>query len=203
MIRNILASAIILAASTTAFADMKTDIDNGATAADLITAAVASCGGSNSCQELALQEMLAAGVDINTVAAAAVDAGMSVTTIVNAAIAADATPSAAITAATGAAVKAGQSVDAVMAEAQSIPGVPANVAIAAAGKGAVQGGASQDSVDTLVTAALTQSTNENPTAGGNDQQQDDQQQDDQQQGIPTSDVPAGTEPDSISSAGQY
>lgn len=201
MIRNILASAIILAASTTAFADMKTDIDNGATAADLITAAVASCGGSNSCQELALQEMLAAGVDINTVAAAAVDAGMSVTTIVNAAIAADATPSAAITAATGAAVKAGQSVDAVMTEAQSIPGVPANVAIAAAGKGAVQGGASQDSVDTLVTAALTQSTNENPTAGGNDQQQDDQQQDDQQQGIPTSDVAVGQESGSISPAG--
>jgi len=201
MIRNILASAIILAASTTAFADMKTDIDNGATAADLITAAVASCGGSNSCQELALQEMLAAGVDINTVAAAAVDAGMSVTTIVNAAIAADATPSAAITAATGAAVNAGQSVDAVMAEAQSIPGVPANVAIAAAGKGAVQGGASQDSVDTLVTAALTQSTNENPTAGGNDQQQDNQQQDNQQQGIPASDVAVGQESGSISPAG--
>jgi hypothetical protein len=198
MIRNLLASAIIIAASTSAFADMKADLANGATAADLVTKAVAACGGSNSCQELALEEMLAAGVDIDTVAAAAVDAGMSVTTIVNAAIAADAPAADAITAATGAAVKAGQSVDAVMAEAQSIPGVPADVALAAAGNGAVQGGASQDAVDTIVTASVAKQTQDQPAAGGNEPAAKPAAK---KPSLPAPSVPAGTEPDSISSAG--
>jgi hypothetical protein len=197
MIRNLLASAIILAASTSAFADMKADIANGATAADLVTKAAAACAGSNSCQELALEEMLAAGVDIDTVAAAAVDAGMSVTTIVNAAIAADVAPTAAITAATGAAVKSGQSVDAVMAEAQTIPGVPAADAIAAAGKGAVQGGADTDTVETLVTTSIAKQTQETPTAGGNTPVANKPAT---KPVIPTPFVPAGTEQASISPA---
>jgi hypothetical protein len=173
MIRNLLASAIILAASTSAFADVKADIENGATAADLVNQAIAGCAGSSSCQETALAEILAAGVDIETVAAAAVSAGMSVTTVIKAAIAANIAPAAAVTAATSAAVKAGKSVDAVLAEVQSIPEVPADVAVAATSKGAVQ--------------ATTIASVSKPTAP--------------KSAIPTPFVPVGTEPSSISPAG--
>jgi hypothetical protein len=166
MIRNLLASAIILAASTSVLADIKDDIDNGATAAELATLAVSSCNGDSGCQELALAEMLTAGVDIEILAAAAVEAGISVTTVVKAAIAADVAPDVAITAATSAAVKSGQSVEAVMAEAKSIPGVPAEVAIAASSDGAVRAGVSQAAVDAVVMASITTTTQNAPPAAG-------------------------------------
>jgi hypothetical protein len=156
MIRNLLASAIILVASTSAFADVKADIENGATADDLVVQAIAGCAGNGSCEEAALAEILAAGVDIDTVAAAAVNAGMSVTTVVKAAIAAKVDPATAVTAATSAAVKAGKSVEAVLAEVKSIPEVPADIAIAAASKGAVQAGASQASVVAIASASKPQ-----------------------------------------------
>jgi hypothetical protein len=179
MIRNLLASAIILAASTSAFADVKADIENGATAADLVNQAIAGCAGSSSCQETALAEILAAGVDIDTVAVAAVSAGMSVTTVVKAAIAAKVDPATAVTAATSAAVKAGKSVGEVLAEVKSIPEVPAEVVIAATSKGAAQA-----SVAAIVSVAKPQAKPAAPKAA-----------------IPAPFVPAGTEPSSISPAG--
>jgi hypothetical protein len=207
MIRNLFASVIILVASTSAFADRQTEYDNGTSIDQLLSQASESCKGDSGCQEIALAEIMtltvidADGVvsivDINVVATAAIASGISVTNIIKAAVAANIAPTDAITAVTKAAVKAGQDVKAVMAEVVAIPELPIEIAIAATRKGALDGGATQDDVDSAETASVESSSE--PTASGSDEgEPENQQQPDQQQD--SNEPPPGTEPGSVSPA---
>ena len=165
--RNLFAG-ILLAAALPASASISSELAAGdASASDIINNAMAACGGSGSCQALAIEDAVAAGVDI--------------TTVINLAIAAGADAKAAVAAASAAGLKAGKSVDTVLAAALAADGVPAETALGGVTAGAAESGSSaaeaQDavakaatslSVDPQVIASGVTGTPIAPTAGGND-----------------------------------
>ena len=164
--RNLFAG-ILLAAALPASASISSELAAGdASASDIINNAMAACGGSGSCQALAIEDAVAAGVDI--------------TTVINLAIAAGADAKAAVAAASAAGLKAGKSVDTVLAAALAADGVPAETALGGVTAGAAESGSSaaeaQDavakaatslSVDPQVIVAGVTGTPAAPTAGGN------------------------------------
>jgi len=164
--RNLFAG-ILLAAALPASASISSELAAGdASASDIINNAMAACGGSGSCQALAIEDAVAAGVDI--------------TTVINLAIAAGADAKAAVAAASAAGLKAGKSVDTVLAAALAADGVPAETALGGVTAGAAESGSSvaeaQDAVakaatslnvDPQVIAAGVTGTPIAPTAGGN------------------------------------
>jgi hypothetical protein len=74
MIRNLLASAILLA-STSTFATIAEDVANKVSASEIVESAVASCE-TSACVEAALTEMLKAGLTLEAVADAATKSGV-------------------------------------------------------------------------------------------------------------------------------
>lgn len=80
-----LLTALLLTASLPAFASIADDVKNDISAADIATTAAEGCAGNAGCLETALQEMLDAGLALETVATAAVLAGISAEAFTNAA----------------------------------------------------------------------------------------------------------------------
>jgi hypothetical protein len=78
MLRNLLASAIILAASTSAFAGELADNLNveGASSSAIVTTALAACADAD-CKAAVLVEAIEAGVDAKSVMSIALAAGVS------------------------------------------------------------------------------------------------------------------------------
>ena len=164
--RNLFAG-ILLAAALPASASISSELAAGdASASDIINNAMAACGGSGSCQALAIEDAVAAGVDI--------------TTVINLAIAAGADAKAAVAAASAAALKAGKSVDTVLAAALAADGVPAETALGGVTAGATASGTSTADAQAAVAKAATSlnvdpqvivagvtGTPTAPTAGGN------------------------------------
>ena len=164
--RNLFAG-ILLAAALPASASISSELAAGdASASDIINNAMAACGGSGSCQALAIEDAVAAGVDI--------------TTVINLAIAAGADAKAAVAAASAAALKAGKSVDTVLAAALAADGVPAATVLSGVTAGATASGTSTAdaqaavakaatslNVDPQVIASGVTGTPIVPTAGGN------------------------------------
>jgi hypothetical protein len=84
MIRNLLASAILLAASTSVFAGVAEDLSvKGATSDGVITAALAECTDTD-CEADALVEAIEAGIDASSVMSLALAADIDVDTIASA-----------------------------------------------------------------------------------------------------------------------
>ena len=84
MLRNILASAIILAASATASADLADDLNApGANSKDVINAALDACT-DDSCKAEVLENAAKAGVDANSIMTIALAANIEPLTITNA-----------------------------------------------------------------------------------------------------------------------
>ena len=76
MLRNLLASAIILAASTSAFAGIAEDLKiEGATSDSVVTAAMSACADAD-CKTAVLEEAIAAGVDANSIMTLGLAAGI-------------------------------------------------------------------------------------------------------------------------------
>ena len=98
-----LAMALLLSATLPAFASVESDLKSGSSAADIIAAATANCEGA-SCAEQAVADLIAAGVSLEVVIAAAIDSGLS--------------QAQAVATVTTAAVSSGQTVAAVMSAAQ-------------------------------------------------------------------------------------
>lgn len=115
-------TGILLAAALPASASITSDIEAGELAtADIINNAIAACGGSASCQELAIEEAVAAGVDI--------------TSVVNLAIASGVDAGKAIAAATAAGLKAGQSQASIDSAIAAADGIAGNLPATAGGTG--------------------------------------------------------------------
>jgi hypothetical protein len=102
IMRN-LAMALLLSATLPVFASVEADLKNGSSAADIIAAATAGCEGA-SCADQAVADLIAAGVSLEVVIAAAIDSGLS--------------QAQAVASVTVAAVSAGQTVATVMSAAQ-------------------------------------------------------------------------------------
>ncbi len=134
-----LMTGILLAAALPASASITSELNSGATASDVIASAVATCGGSASCQELAIAEAVTAGIDI--------------TTAVNLAITAGVDTKLAIASASEAGLKAGQSVESVLKAASAVKGASDTDVIAGVTAGAKESGTD---VKTVETAALKQ-----------------------------------------------
>lgn len=101
MIRNFLASAILLAASTSAFAGLAEDLNaEGVTSDGVITAALASCV-DEACKADVLAEAIEAGIDAASVMSIALASNISPTDVATAMRAAD-VPESAIFLAAGA-----------------------------------------------------------------------------------------------------
>ncbi len=98
-----LAMALLLSATLPAFASVESDLKSGSSAADIIAAATANCEGA-SCADQAVADLIAAGVSLEVVIAAAIDSGLS--------------QAQAVATVTTAAVSSGQTVAAVMSAAQ-------------------------------------------------------------------------------------
>jgi hypothetical protein len=89
MIRNFLASAILLAASTSAFAGLTEDLDaEGATSESVITTALASCA-DEACKADVLVEAIEAGIDAASVMSIALTSNISPADVATAMRAAD------------------------------------------------------------------------------------------------------------------
>jgi lambda repressor-like predicted transcriptional regulator len=88
MIRNLLASAILLAASSTALAGDLADNLNaeGAVSADVVNAALANCAddADDACKADVLAEAIAAGIDVNSVMSLGLAAGMDANSVADA-----------------------------------------------------------------------------------------------------------------------
>ena len=141
-------AGILLAAALPASASISSELAAGdASVADIINNAMAACGGSGSCQELAIADAVAAGIDI--------------TTVINLAVAAGADAKAAVSAASAAGIKAGKSVDAVLASALAADNVPAADAVGGVTAGATASGMSTEAAQNAVTVAAT-AQNVNP-----------------------------------------
>lgn len=163
-------TGILLAAALPASASITSDINAGEiSVADIINTALAGCGGSASCQELAIAEAVTAGIDI--------------TTAINLAVASGVNAQAAVAAASEAGIKSGQSVDAVLASALAANDVSAVDAVSGVTQGAESSGSSKTEAQNLVTQAATKqnvdpqiiasgvtNTPLNPTAGGDTKQ---------------------------------
>lgn len=121
-----LMTGILLAAALPASASITSEINDGASAADVIAKAVAACGGSASCQELAIAEAVTAGIDITTAVNLAVSAGVDA--------------SVAIASAAEAGFKAGLSTEVVLAAAAKVEGVSDTDVIASVTVGAKNSG---------------------------------------------------------------
>jgi hypothetical protein len=92
-------TGILLAAALPAFASITSDVNEGSKPADvIISEAIAACGGSAACQELAIEEALAAGIDLNSVISAAIANGVDQKTVQDAAIEAGQDPTAVLSA---------------------------------------------------------------------------------------------------------
>ena len=141
-------AGILLAAALPASASISSELAAGdASVSDIINNAMAACGGSGSCQELAIADAIAAGVDI--------------TTVINLAVAAGADAKATVTAASAAGIKAGKSVDVVLAAALAADNVPAAAAVGGVTAGATKSGLSTEAAQNAVTTAATKQ-NVNP-----------------------------------------
>ncbi len=70
-------TGILLAAALPAFANIATDLEAGLSADKAIENAVAACGGASDCQDLAIEEALAAGIDLDSVISAAIASGVN------------------------------------------------------------------------------------------------------------------------------
>ena len=128
-------AGILLAAALPASASISSELAAGdASVSDIINNAMAACGGSGSCQELAIADAVAAGIDI--------------TTVINLAVAAGADAKAAVSAASAAGIKAGKSVDSVLASALAADNVPAADAIGGVTAGATASGLSTEAAQT-------------------------------------------------------
>lgn len=154
MLRNLLASAIILAASTSAFAidasPMK--IAGGAIVAGAIVDGAAVDDLENS---IALEQLLsAANGDMDAFAEAAIAKGYSVTDIITAAVKSGQDASTVVTATATAAINAGQPVATVLAQTQSVEGISTEVALTAASAGALNAGVTEDALQTAVVAVI-------------------------------------------------
>jgi len=76
MLRNLLASAIILAASTSSFAGIAEDLAvEGATSDSVVTAALSACADAD-CKTAVLEEAIAAGVDASSIMTLGLAAGI-------------------------------------------------------------------------------------------------------------------------------
>ena len=134
-----LMTGILLAAALPASASITSELNAGGSAADVIAQAITACGGSASCQELAIAEAVTAGVDITTAVNLAVKAGVD-TKI-------------AIASASEAGLKAGQSVESVLKAASAVEGASDTDVIAGVTNGAKQSGTDIKNVES---AALKQ-----------------------------------------------
>jgi hypothetical protein len=143
MLRNLLASAIILAASSSAFAIDASPIEGGAVVDGAIVV------DAENSAELA-QLLLAANGDMDAFAKAAIAEGFSVADIITTAVKSGQDASTVVTATTTAAISAGQPVATVLAQTQSIEGISADVALVAASTGALNAGVSEDALQTAV-----------------------------------------------------
>ena len=86
-------TGILLAAALPAFASITSDVNEGIKTADaIVSEAIAACDGGAACQELAIEEALAAGLDVDTVLSAAIAGGTDATLASNAAINAGQSP---------------------------------------------------------------------------------------------------------------
>lgn len=164
-------TGIFLSASLSAFASIEQDIKNDISPNQALTNAVALCQGSGSCLQLAVQDLLIAKVDIDTVVSIALSQNISITQIssaakaqkvsttqlIEAAIKADIPATEAITAASTAALKSGDSVQAVMAAAIAAKDKDGNkVDNIDLVQGVTQGAVNADrSAATVLTAAQT------------------------------------------------
>ena len=137
--RNLFAG-ILLAAALPASASISSELAAGdASASDIINNAMAACGGSGSCQALAIEDAIAAGVDITTVINIAVASGADATTVIKAASAAG--------------LKSGKSVDTVLAAALKAEGVPAETVLGGVTAGAASSGTSVADAQAAVSKA--------------------------------------------------
>jgi len=134
-----LMTGILLAAALPASASITSDLNAGGTAADVIANAISACGGSASCQELAIAEAVTAGIDITTAVNLAVKAGVDTKV--------------AIASASEAGLKAGQSVESVLKAASAVEGASDTDVIAAVTTGAKESGTDVKDVES---AALKQ-----------------------------------------------
>ena len=86
-------TGILLAAALPAFASITSDVNEGIKSADaIVSEAIAACDGGAACQELAIEEALAAGLDVDTVLSAAIASGTDATLASNAAVNAGQSP---------------------------------------------------------------------------------------------------------------
>jgi hypothetical protein len=82
-------TGILLAAALPAFASITSDVNEGIKTADTIgSEAIAACEGGATCQELAIEEALTAGLDLNSVISVAMASGVKADIANNAAISA-------------------------------------------------------------------------------------------------------------------
>jgi hypothetical protein len=82
-------TGILLAAALPAFASITSDVNEGIKTADtIVSEAIAACEGGATCQELAIEEALTAGLDLNSVISVAMASGVNADTARNAAISA-------------------------------------------------------------------------------------------------------------------
>jgi len=134
-----LMTGILLAAALPASASITSELNGGATASTVIADAISACGGSASCQELAIAEAVTAGIDITTAVNLAVKAGVDT--------------KAAIASASEAGLKAGQSVESVLKAASAVEGASDTDVIAGVTSGAKESGTDVKDVES---AALKQ-----------------------------------------------
>lgn len=130
-----LMTGILLAAALPASASITSELNAGASAADVIAQAITACGGSASCQELAIAEAVTAGVDITTAVNLAVKSGVSVES--------------AIASASEAGLKSGQSVESVLAAAGKVEGATQTEVVAGVTAGAKNSGTDVEQVKTI------------------------------------------------------
>lgn len=130
-----LMTGILLAAALPASASITSELNAGGSAADVIAQAITACGGSASCQELAIAEAVTAGVDITTAANLAIKSGVS--------------PKSAIASASEAGLKAGQSVDSVLKAAGKVEGASQTEIVAGVTAGAKNSGTDVEQVKTI------------------------------------------------------
>ena len=135
-------AGILLAAALPASASISSELAAGdASVADIINNAMAACGGGAACQEQAIADAVAAGVDM--------------TTVINLAVASGVDAKAAVTAVSEAGLKNGVSVDAVLSAALAAKGVPAAIAVGGVTAGAEKTGVSAQAAQNAVKTAAT------------------------------------------------
>ena len=180
-----IATGILLSLSVSALASVQDDLSNNLTPQQAMENAAASCGDNGGCLESAIQDMIAAGVDIATVATVAEASGASLTQIISAATAQGVSGADAVQAA--ASTPSGQDLRAVLVAADT-----AGVAQTDAVQGAINTGASSSQVMSAAIqarfspenfiAAITQAETGATGAGNQDGGQQGNQDNQQDQG---------------------